>query len=52
MQWTDQIRKTKILLVLAGILIAVLSLGVSHFLVKDLENEEKHKMELWASAMR
>ncbi len=29
-----------------------MSLGVSHFLVKDLAQEERNKMELWAMAMR
>ena len=34
------------------VLIAVLSLVVSHFLVRDLESEERSKMEIWAEAMR
>jgi two-component system, sporulation sensor kinase D len=52
MQWTDQIRRVKILLVVAAILIAVASLIVSHFLVRDLSIEEHNKMEVWAEAMR
>ena len=52
MQWTDQIRSVKIILVVAAILIAVASLVVSHYLVKDLAIEEKSKMEVWAEAMR
>ena len=31
--------------------IAVTSLLVSHFLVKDLSNEERKKMEVWAQAL-
>ena len=52
MIWTDRIRQVKILLVVAAILIAVASLVVSHYLVRDLANEEQHRMEVWAEAMR
>ena len=52
MQWTDRIRQVKILLVVAAIFIAVASLVVSHFLTKDLEIEERGKMQVWAEAMR
>lgn len=52
MQWTDQIRRVKILLVVAAVVIAVASLVVSHFLVRDLSSEEHKKMETWAEAMR
>ena len=45
MQWTDQIRRVKILLVLAAVIIAVASLLVSHFLIRDLSAEEHKKME-------
>ncbi len=51
MQWTDRIRQIKILLVVAAVFIAVASLLVSHFLVKDLSNEERSKMEVWAQAL-
>lgn len=51
MQWTDQIRQVKILLVIAAVIIAVASLLVSNFLVKDLSNEERNKMEIWAQAL-
>ena len=51
MQWTDRIRQTKIFLVIAAIVIAVVSLLVSHFLVRDLSKEERHKMETWAEAL-
>lgn len=52
MQWTDRIRQVKILLVLAAVIIAVASLVVSHSLTKDLETEDRNKMEVWAEAMR
>ena len=52
MQWTDQIRRVKILLVLAAVVIAVASLVVSHILIRDLAMEEHNKMEVWAEAMR
>ena len=52
MQWTDQIRRMKIILVVAAILIAVASLVVSHALTKDLETQERTRMEVWAEAMR
>ena len=52
MIWTDRIRQVKILLVSAAIIIAAASLAISHFLVTDLENEEKNRMAVWAEAMR
>lgn len=52
MQWTDRIRQVKILLVLAAIIIAVTSMIVSHLLVRDLADEERRRMEVWAEAMR
>ena len=52
MQWTDRIRQVKIFLVLAAVIIAVASLVVSHFLIRDLSVEERNKMEVWAEAMR
>ncbi|MCH5307374.1 MAG: HAMP domain-containing histidine kinase [Prevotella sp.] len=51
MQWTDKIRQIKIILVVAAIIIAVASLLVSHFLVRDLSVEERHRMEVWAQAL-
>ena len=51
MQWTDRIRQVKILLVVAAVLIAVASLLVSNFLVRDLSTEEHHRMEVWAQAL-
>ena len=51
MQWTDRIRQVKILLVIAAVVIAVVSLLVSHFLVRDLQAEERAKMKTWAEAL-
>lgn len=51
MQWTDRISQVKLWLMIAAILIAVTSLLVSHFLVRDLQREEQGKMALWAKAM-
>jgi two-component system, sporulation sensor kinase D len=39
-------------LVVAAVFIAVASLVVSHFMTRDLEKEERNKMEVWAEAMR
>ena len=52
MHWTDRIRQIKILLVVAAILIAVASLFVSRMLTRDLMQEERNKVEVWAQAMR
>lgn len=52
MQWTDKPRKIKYILIAAAIIIAAVSLVYSHFLVKDLEQEARTKMEVWAEAMR
>ena len=42
----------KIILVVAAIIIAVGSLVVSHYITRDLEEQEKKRMEVWAEAMR
>ncbi|MCR5779173.1 MAG: HAMP domain-containing histidine kinase [Bacteroidaceae bacterium] len=52
MQWTDQLKQVKILLSCAAVVICALSLTWSHFLVSDLSEEERRKMEVWAEAMR
>lgn len=51
MQWTDRIRQVKIILVAAAMVIAVVSLVVSHILVDDMKVEEKNNMEVWAKAL-
>ena len=40
------------MLVLAAVIIAAVSLVVSHILVRDLAIEERNRMEVWAEAMR
>lgn len=52
MQWTDRIRKVKIFLVIAAVIIAVASLVISHYLTNDLATQERTRMEVWAEAMR
>ena len=52
MQWTDRIRQVKIILVIAATIIVTASLVVSHVLTRDLEADERHKMEIGAEAMR
>lgn len=52
MQWTDRIRQVKIVLVVVAVLLATASVLVSHRLTRDLENEERNKMGVWAEAMR
>lgn len=52
MQWTDRIQQVKIVLIVTAIIIAVTSLLISHYLVRDLSSEERHKMEVWAQALR
>lgn len=52
MNWTDQIRQIKIILVVVAVIIAAASLVTSHFLVSDLKQEESKKMSVWAEAMR
>ena len=46
------IRLVKISLVIAAVVISVASLMVSHYLTLDLSQEERSKMETWATAMR
>ncbi len=52
MVWTDRVRQVKILLVLTAVVIAVASLAVSNFLVRDLLKEERNNADVWAEAMR
>lgn len=52
MQWTDRIKQVKILLIAMAVLLSIASLVVSHYLVRDLKNEERNKMETWADAMQ
>ena len=52
MQWADRIKRIRIALIIAAVLLSVASLVVSHYLVRDLKREEQVKMETWAEAMR
>lgn len=52
MQWTDRIRQVKIVLVMAAVIIAVVSLLVSNYLIRDLSKEERKNMEVWAQALQ
>lgn len=52
MQWADRIKRIRLSLIVAAVLLSVASLVVSHFLVSDLKREEQVKMEVWAEAMR
>lgn len=49
--WTDKIQQVKVTLVISAVVIAAVSLVVSHYLVKDLAREERNRMEIWAEAM-
>lgn len=51
MQWTDKVRQVKILLVVTAIVIAIVSLVVSHCLVRDISKEEEKNMKVWAEAL-
>ena len=52
MQSSDRIRNVKVVLTLAAVVIAAVSLVVSHFLIRDLQRQERNNMEVWAEAMR
>lgn len=52
MQWYDQIKRIKVLLIIIAVIIAVISLVASHLLVRDLAEGERKNMEVWAQAMR
>lgn len=52
MDWTDKIRRVKIVFVLTVILVAVSSLFVFKTLTDNLKREEQGRMEVWAEAMK
>lgn len=52
MRWFHSIRYVKVAMVITAIVIAVVSLVVSHCLVQDLAEEERARMGVWAEAMR
>lgn len=49
---SDRIKQLKIVLVVVAVVIAIASLVVSHFLVRDLSHHERNNVEVWAEAMR
>ncbi len=48
----NRIRNIKIILVAVAILIAIATLFTSNYLIRDLQQEERQRMEVWAEAMR
>ena len=48
----ERIQNIKYFLVLVAVLIAMGSLLISNYLISDLENEERNRMEVWSEAMR
>lgn len=50
--WVDRMRQVKLGLVVSALVIAAVSLVVSHTLIRDLETEERNRMSVWAEAMR
>ena len=52
MQTSDRIRNVNVVLTLAAVVIAAATLVVSHFLIRDLQRQERNNMEGWAEAMR
>lgn len=49
---SDKIKRVKVVFIIIALVIAFLSLVVSHGLVKDLSTEETKKMEVWSEAMK
>lgn len=52
LRWTDKNQIVKTLLLVVAVLIALSSLAFSHKLSRDLLQEEKSKMAVWAEAMK
>lgn len=52
MHFFERIRFIKLLLVTVAVVIAIASLLTSDYLIRDLQQEERNKMEVWAEAMR
>ncbi len=48
----EKVRNIRYVLVLFAMLIAMGSLLTSNYLIRDLEQEERNRMEVWAEAMR
>ena len=52
MHFFERIRFIKLLLIVVAVVIAIASLLTSDYLIRDLQQEERNKMEVWAEAMR
>lgn len=52
MTYLNQIKRVKVILICMAVVLSVVSLVVSHYLVRDLKTEEQNKMQTWAEAMR
>ena len=52
MKWTDRLHNIRLLFIMVAVLIAFVSVVVSHLLISDLAKEEATRMEVWAEAMR
>ena len=48
----ERVQKIKSILIFVAIVLAIGSLLVSNYLIRDLEKEERNRMEVWAEAMR
>ena len=48
----ERVQNIKSILILVAIILAIGSLLVSNYLIRDLEKEERNRMEVWAEAMR
>lgn len=52
MQWTDSLRRIKLLLIILASVITLASLVYTHRIARNLRAEEQSRMEVWAEAMR
>lgn len=52
MLWIERIRTVKVWLIVIAVIIAIASLVTSHFMIRDLQDEETKSVEVWAEAMR
>lgn len=52
MNLSEKLKNMRLWLIGIGTAIIAASLIISHFLIKDLQEEEKNKMEIWAAAMK
>ena len=52
MQWADNIKRIRFIMITMAVVLSVASLVISHYLVRDLKHEEMVRMNIWAEAMR